>query len=627
MKKQLLLDVHDELFVDNFAGGGGASVGVEMGLNRSPDIAVNHNADAMAMHAANHPTTRHLIEDVFRVNPLLVCGWRKVRGKWVGGRRVGGAWFSPDCTDFSKAKGGKPKSKKIRGLAWVAVKWARSFKCAGLSMPRVMYLENVEEFQEWGPLLADGTRCPQRRGQTFNRYILTLRNLGYDVEWRDLRAMYAGAGTTRKRLFIIMRCDGKPIVWPQPSHGPGHKPFVTAADSIDFSLPCPSIFMTKAEAKAYTKATGHRINRPLVEATMRRIAKGFKKFVVDDADPFIVNFTHQGSDNRVESIREPFKTITGAHRGEKGLIMPSVIKFRTGATGHKVTEPLHTITAGPVEDPAGAAHALGVVEARVSLINTRNGERQGQQPRTHDIRKPLNTITAEGSQGAVVAAFLAKHFGGHETPGSALKKPFDTVTATDHHGLVAAHVIRHFGEGYGSAATEPLGAVMADGGGKTGLVTSHIAKMYGTTTGQDNRRPIDVITGGGTKFAEVRAFLMKYYTTGDHNHQGLKEPVHTIRGHDGLALIMVHGEEYAVLDIGMRMLTPRELFNAQGFPRNYIIDPLVYRRRGKKMLLVRMPQDAQVRCVGNSVCPPQAAALVRANNPEMRIRQRRRRAA
>jgi DNA (cytosine-5)-methyltransferase 1 len=462
----------DELIVDNFAGGGGASLGIEMALGRSPDIAVNHDPEAIAMHEANHPRTRHLCGDVWDVNPAEVCA----------GRPVGLAWFSPDCKHFSKAKGGKPVEKGIRGLAWVAIRWAAAVR------PRVIILENVEEFQTWGPLLEDGRPCPERRGFTFRRWLARLTNMGYQVELRELRACDYGAPTTRKRLFVIARCDGAAIVWPEPTHRQSE--YLTAASCIEWGLPVPSIF-----GRA----------RPLAANTLRRIARGVRRYVLDTADPFIVPVTHP-QDQRVHGVREPFRTITGAHRGELALVSPSMIQVSWG-------------------------------------------EREGQAPRILDIQKPLGTVVAGGIKQALVAAFLAKHYGGHETPGTTPRRPFDTITTIDHHALVTAS----------------LGA---------------------------DRRP------------EVRAFLDTYYGTGEQDGQ-LGLPMHTVTTKHRFGLVTVAGEAYQIADIGMRMLVPRELFRAQGFHDGYVIDPVV----GGK----RLSKGAQVRMCGNSVSPPLARALVAAN--------------
>lgn len=469
----------EELIVDNFAGGGGASHGIELATGRSPDIAINHNAEALAMHAANHPATRHYCESVWHVNPVEACA----------GRSVGLAWFSPDCKHFSRAKGGKPVEQKVRGLAWVAIRWARTVK------PRVIFLENVEEFKTWGPLLADGTPCPARRGQTFERWLTALRNCGYVVDVRTLRACDYGAPTSRKRLFVIARNDGQPIVWPTPSHGPARaQGFRTAAECIDWTLPAPSIF-------------GRR--KPLADATLRRIARGIERYVLAAAQPFIVPVTHAGAD-RVHALGEPLRTVTGAHRGEFALVVPT-------------------------------------------LVQTGYGERVGQVPRVLALEKPLGTVVSGGTKHALAVAFLVKHYGGGYTgAGLAATSPLGTITTVDHHALVASTLI----------------------------------KLRGQCAGADLRQPAPTLTAGGTHLAEVRVFLTAFVGA-------------------AAAPICINGEDYQIADIGMRMLTPRELARAQGFPDSYRIEQGVQAKP--------LSKTAQVRMIGNAVCPPIAAAIVAAN--------------
>lgn len=492
MRKPIQPSLYDEMIVDNFAGGGGASTGIEKAIGRPIDIAINHDPEAVAMHKANHPFTKHYCESVFDVVPR----------KAARGRKVGLAWFSPDCKHFSKAKGGKPVEKKIRGLAWVVVRWAATVK------PRIIILENVEEFQTWGPLLPNGKPCPARKGLTFHRWVKELRKFGYAVEWKELAACDYGAPTTRKRLFLVARCDGQPIVWPKETHGPGLKPYRTAAECIDFSILCPSIFERK---------------RPLVDNTLRRIAKGIEKFVVNNDDPFIVRIGHTSAN---------------------------------GNLSYPIDAPLTTIT-------SKAEHCLV---------------------------KPT-----------LISAFLAKHYTG--ATGSDLKKPVGAVTTIDHHSLVLAHMIRPFGQSIGRSLDEPAPTVMPGGAGKTGLVTSHVVKMKGKNIGHDCRQPLQTITSGGLHFGEVSVLLMKYY--GTDQAPDLRYPLHTITTKERFAIVAVHGDYYAIIDIGLRMLKPRELFRAQGFPDSYIID---VEYNGKPMT-----QGAQVRMCGNSVSPFPAEALVAAN--------------
>ena len=616
----LPLGFRDELVVDNFAGGGGASTGLEQALGRSVDIAINHDPEAVAMHAINHPGTTHYCESVYKVDPEEI----------TGNQPVGLAWFSPDCKHFSKAKGSAPVSPRVRGLAWVVVRWARRVK------PRVIMLENVEEFQDWGPLGDDGQPCKVRKGKTFTLWCNQLRRFGYVVESRELRACDYGAPTTRKRLFVIARRDGRPIVWPAPTHGAPTSegvrtgkllPYRTAAECIDWSIPCPSIFERK---------------KPLAENTMRRIARGIMRYVVDSADPFIVPVTH-GGDSRVHSADEPMRTVTTAHGGEFMVAQPFIAGLahgdHAGGAGKRVSsldDPIGTVHAGggnfavvtpfiagvggrrgqspeisadrPMPTTTSKADAVLVVP---SLINTRNGERDGQLPRVHDIEAPAPTVTAQGSQGALVAAFLAKHYGDTgQRPGSKMDEPVDTITACDHHALVAAHVTKFRDSSIGSSAADPLHTVTAGGGAARpgtgnamGVVTSHLTKLRGTSTAQAADDPLHTISAGGTHFAEVRALLLKFY--GTDQDPRLTEPLHTVTTKDRFGLVTVKGEEYAIVDIGMRMLQPRELFRAQGFPADYVIE---FEHNGKPL-----PKHAQVRMCGNSVCPPLAKALVEAN--------------
>ncbi|MCK0153897.1 DNA cytosine methyltransferase [Alcanivorax sp. S6407] len=456
----------DELVVDNFAGGGGASTGIEQAIGRPVDIAINHNPVALAMHETNHPHTKHYCESVWDVDP------RKV----TQGRPVGLAWFSPDCRHFSKAKGSKPVSPQVRGLAWVVMRWVGTVK------PRVIMLENVEEFVTWGPVIKQETPdgithlpCPKRKGHTFRSFVNALKRHGYQVEWKELRACDYGAPTIRKRLFLVARCDGQPIAWPAATHGPGLKPYRTAADIIDWSLPCPSIFERK---------------KPLADATCRRIAEGIRRFVVESGDPFIV----------------PIANFNG-------------------------------------------------------------------RDTVHDIRDPLRTITAwpKGGHFALVQAFLAKHYTG--VIGTDLRKPLGTVTTVDHHSLV----------------------------------TSHMVKLRGTNVGHDAREPLHTISAQGTHHGEVRAFLMKYYSEGG-QWQALKEPLHTIPTKDRLGLVMVKGEPYQIVDIGMRMLQPHELFMGQGFPADYI--------HTHTFDGARLTKADQVKMCGNSVSPYPCKALVEGNMME-----------
>lgn len=527
------LPLGHELAIDNFAGGGGASTGIAMGLGREVDVAINHDGEALAMHAANHPTTAHYTEDVFNVHPGFVT--RQLP--------IGLAWFSPDCKHFSKAKGCTPVDKKIRGLAWVTLKWAT------FQMPRVIMLENVEEFQGWGPVGADNKPIKEAKGRTFQTFIAALttgipkdhpdldeiytvlghdfpierlhKGLGYQVEWRVLRACDYGTPTIRKRLFLVARRDGRPIVWPAPTHGDPKseavrkgklQPWRTAAECIDWSLPCPSIFERA---------------RPLKDATCRRIAKGVMKFVVNSADPFVLTYYGEKRDG----------------------------EFR----GHALDEPLRT---QPTEN------RFALVSTTIAPVLTEHAN--ASSPRSWSANEPLRTICAQvkGGHHALVSAFLAKHYTG--VVGTDVDVPTGTITSVDHHSLV----------------------------------TSNLVKLRNNQFGQDAREPMPTLTAGGGHVGEVRAFLVKYYSEGG-QWQDLRDPMHTIPTKDRIGLVTIKGEEYQIVDIGMRMLSPRELARAQGFPDSYILDPVV---NGKPL-----SKSAQVRMIGNSVCPPMAAALVQAN--------------
>lgn len=532
-----------EIIVDSFAGGGGASLGISWATGRAPDIAINHDLEAIALHKANHPESEHHSEDVWHVDPVNACR----------GRPVGLMWLSPDCKHFSKAKGGKPVSKKIRGLAWIAVRWAKAVR------PRVIVLENVEEFQSWGPVLSDGQPCPKRRGQTYRAFRRSLERLGYVVDARELRACDYGAPTIRKRLFLIARCDGQPIVWPAPTHGKyGVQPWRTAAECIEWSLPCPSIFERK---------------KPLAEKTQRRIARGVQRFVIDNPRPFIVPTAHAG-DERSHSLGEPLRTITGSRRGDHALVAP--------------------------------------------VLTQRYGEWPNHPPRGTPIDRPMPTVTPTQNGTQLVQAFLAKHYGDRgQRPGSGMDEPVSTVTAYDHNALVTAHLQRDFGKSVGSRASEPVPTITGGGGGHAALVTSNLLHLRGTEEshlhGDAVDAPLRTLSAHGLHAAEVRAFLFTYYGTKQRTGD-LLDPSPTITGKDRMGLVTVHGVEYVIADIGMRMLQPRELYRAQGFPDSYRID-IPY--NGKPLT-----KTAQVRMVGNSVCPPLAAAIVRANYVEAADQER-----
>lgn len=519
----------DELIVDNFAGGGGASLGIEQAFGRPVDLAINHSPEAIAMHMANHPGTEHYCGDVWDVDPRQA----------TAGKPVALAWFSPDCKHFSKAKGGKPVEKKIRGLAWVVIRWAAAVR------PRVIMLENVEEFQTWGPLTADDKPCPKRKGQTFRIWVKQLERLGYKVESRELRACDYGTPTSRKRFFLIARCDGQPIVWPEPTHGDGLTPYRTAAQCIDWSIPCPSIFERK---------------KPLAENTLKRIAKGIEKFVINDPDPFIISYygPKRENDFRGQPTDEPLRTQTTENRF--GLITP--------------------------------------------YLAPRYGERDGQTPRTHPVDEPIPTITPDANVARLVAPVLTRiaQTGRASDPSKGVDEPVTTIVSKQEHILVASHIIKHFTGVTGVRTDKPFPTITARGT-QNQVVTSHLMTMRNHSIGRDMREPLPTITSGGGHHAEVRAFLIKYF--GNSTGQSVKDPIHTIDTRDRFGLVTIHGEPYQIVDIGMRMLSPRELFNAQGFSPDYIIDPEF---KGKPLT-----KTAQVRCCGNSVPPQLTRMLVEAN--------------
>ncbi|HGH5401871.1 TPA: DNA cytosine methyltransferase [Raoultella ornithinolytica] len=684
-----------ELIVDNFAGGGGASTGIEMAIGRSVDIAINHDENAVAMHRTNHPDTLHYCESVFDVSPVAA----------TSGKPVGLAWFSPDCRHFSKAKGAKPVEKAIRGLAWIVLRWALDVS------PRVMMLENVEEFKTWGPLLAAEMRPdPARVGETFQAFVGMLTTgipadhpalvecceflelspeskqaqrlvagLGYDLDCRELRASDLGTPTIRKRFFMVMRRDDQPIVWPEATHGDPKSPavqagklapFRTAAECIDWTIAARSIFDRK---------------KPLAENTLKRIARGIQRFVIDSADPFIVKCNHTTTRGKYDCFRgqalaDPLQTITKTHG--YAIAVPHLTKFRTGATGQPVTDPVPTVTAGTSKRPGGNGHALGIVEAELApflagnggseyqakprpldkpahtilkesraclvapviarqfggsighradepsatitaggggksqlvvptLIQMGYGERPGQEPRVLQLNNPLGTVTAGGNKFATVSAFLAKHYGGNYSgPGVGLDEPAHSVTTVDHHSLVTAQVVGvggRAGQSRPRDVSEPLQTMTTKA--DAAIVSSHLVKLRGTCRdGQRVDDPMPTVTAGGQHVGEVKTTL----AVEDYDEERAQQVLAFLKeycGPDSTGLVEIDGVTYRIVDIGMRMLQPHELYRAQGFPEWYIID--------RDYRGVKYAKDKQVARCGNAVPPPFAEALVRANLPEM----------
>lgn len=667
-KKQIVdfrPDVENGLVVVGFAGGGGSCEGIKQALGFEPHIAMNHNPVAMAMHAVNHPRTLHYPEDIFSVDPLIS----------TGGLPVLLGWFSPDCRHFSKAKGGTPVKKEIRGLAWVVLRWALAVR------PKYLMMENVEEFRTWGPLLADKHGHwypdPARTGETFRAFVGMLSSgvaadcpalaeaceflkididsddakrlvagLGYNVDHKELRACDYGAPTIRKRLFLVGRCDGEPVAWPEPSHGAPDsaavlagqiKPWRTAAECVDWSIPTRSIFGRKKD---------------LADNTLRRIVKGMQRFVIDNPDPYIVQIgqTGFGGDGRQYSTEQPLTTVTS--KAEHLLIEPHVVKCNHTSNrskydcfrGQSGRLPLQTVTqthgfavAAPVvvrqfgastaqraDAPVGTVMPGGGGKtqlASATLIQMGYGERVGQAPRVLDLEKPLGTVVAGGIKHALVAANLVKHYGGNYTgAGLGVDEPLHTITQVDHHTLC----------------------------------TSHLVQLYGTCKdGRKITEPAPTVTSQGQHTGHVQAFLQKYYGN-EKDGIDVDAPMHTVPTHDRFGLVEARCEvepltdelrysawwcarlmedfsdepddshlfpaerpqyirvgDYVVVDICMRMLEPRELYNANGFPRSYIID--------KDIDGTKWPKSEQVARCGNAVPPPFAEALVRANMPDFCI--------
>lgn len=686
------LPIPPELIVDGFAGGGGASEGIEAALRRlreagflppehaaKVDIAINHDDAAIAMHMANHPDTLHMPHDIWKVNALRV----------TNGLPVGLMWASPDCRHHSKAKGGKPVSKSVRDLAWVVAYWAKQVR------PRMIFLENVEEFRDWGPLLriSEGVYKPDpaRKGQTFDTWVSKFVRLGYRVEMRQLRACDYGSPTIRKRLFIIMRCDGEPIVWPAPTHGDPKslavtsgrlKPWRTIAECLDFDLPCPSILMSKDEGAAYTKATGTRIVRPLARKTMARIAKGVKRYVLDAAEPFLVTCNHDGNHFRGQSVDEPFVTVAKA-RDAHGLVVPHLQAYygdseaggndRSAPVDEPIrvipTEPRHAIVEAEVApfitfgQHGGSSREvdapLHTVEASIKNTNQfaaaflvpRYGERDGQQPRTRAIDAPGPVIVPTGNGGDLAAVFLAQQNGDPREDGSDgarpgrpvdLPGPTSTTRATQAQP-VAVFLAQNNTDVIGHDAREP-GSTIVGKGSTQSVVAAHMVQLTG---GVDSSMPADA--PGATARAQGKhsavvtlPLIAAYYSNDQEPGSRIDEPSRTVPGTARFGLVdmlaappplseaqlssarlaaflrehecwderefvtvEIGGVSYIVVDIGMRMLTARELARAQGFPENYILAALY---KGK-----RLTDTAQRHKIGNSVNPELAEAIVAAN--------------
>lgn len=604
----------DEIIVDNFAGGGGASTGIELATGRRVAIAINHDPDAIRMHRANHPYTEHLQASVWDVDPVAECR----------GRPVGLAWFSPDCKHFSKAKGAALVDRKIRGLAWITLRWAAKVR------PRVIILENVEEFQTWGPV-RKGKPVKKLAGTTFRKFISQLEALGYTVEFRELVAADYGAPTSRKRFYMIARCDGKPIVWPKPTHSKtganGLPKWRSAAEIIDWSLPCPSVFASKAEIMA---EYGLKAVRPLAKNTMRRIIRGVDKFTIRSGKPFIVQQKFQ---NAAQNIEKPLTTVTavGAHELCKPLLAPVTVTNTSNSVGATVGEPMNTVRTGggggqmmvtpflaecnhsggghiaPVGDAyktITAKHTGGIVAPSLIQYHTE----QTESVRASGLGTPIHTVDASNRYGLTCANLVEYYTGGRPLD---ITDAMHTVTSHDREAVVAAHIAKYYGGVVGEKVGEPLPTVTAID--HNAVCTAHVVKFKGDNLGHGMNDPMQTVTTSAGEFAECVACMAKMHRGDNLGHWPeiralLNEFCGYTLAEDEVLLLEISGALYYIADIGLRMLSPRELYNAMGFPPDYIIDRDYLGNEYKK--------SAQVARCGNAVCPPMATALVRANLPE-----------
>lgn len=593
------MDSSEELICDLFAGGGGWSSASEMATGMSPHIAINHNPKAVAMHQINHPDTKHYTTDIFEINPITV----------TKGKPVGLLLASPDCTHFSIARGSAPVSKRVRSLAWVICRWG------GMVSPRVIIAENVKEIQTWGPLVAKrdpktgrvlkkdgsvaekGERVPvenqllvpdkKRAGQTYKRFIKHLKSLGYEIETRELVAADYGAPTIRKRWFMIARCDGEAIKWPEQTHAKKGSeavkngemlPWVPVSTCIDWSLPAYSIFLTKEEVKEQKLPC----KRPLAPATMDRIAKGCNKYVIDDPEPFIVH-VQNASSNAVNSIDEPIRTITAHPKGGGMCVaIPFITKNYTGVVGQALTDPIGTVTT--------IDHNSLIMAKVVPFVITNTSNHAPT-----NIDEPLPTLTTGGQQALVLGAVERTDSGLHKTE----------ATENDEN-IIAAHVYRDFGQSIGSSLDEPIGTITGTGNGKAGVIVSFMTKLKGTNIGEELNEPLHTITAGGLHHGIVSAYLVRYHGS-EKGGRDIEEPIGTLTSKDeyALAMTVINGESYCVVDILLRMLSPRELYLAQGFPPSYIID------RGADGELFTVAE--QVSMCGNSVSPILGCVIIKAN--------------
>lgn len=594
------INLLDEIIVDNFAGGGGASTGIELATGRPVTIAINHDPAAILMHKTNHPHTEHLQASVWDVDPEEVCA----------GRPVGLAWFSPDCKHFSKAKGSALVDRNIRGLAWIVLRWA------GTVRPRVIILENVEEFTTWGPV-RKGKPVKSKSGQTFKKWLAQLEALGYKVEYRELIAADYGAPTSRKRFVLIARCDGRPIVWPERTHAPKDspeaksgrcKPWRAAAEIIDWTVPMYSIFASRAEIKAE-----HGVNaiRPLAENTLRRVIRGVDKHTIRSGRPFIVPTGYgerRGQAPRVHDIRAPLPTVVST--GKQNLVDPLLAPFTFPNTAHSV--------GSPADEPAYTVTTAGnQILAAANLIQYH--AEQGDEARACSLDAALPTVDGSNRHG-LVSAHLTEYYGNGQPIG--LEKPLHTVTGHDREALISAvvHPIHDGGyKGRGNKPDAPLNTVTASGG--LMLAAHHIAEFKGADIGQAADLPLRTITAGGGQFGAVSTTIEKYDPDAPlcdrwiGHWPEIRALLNKHCGYhladDEILLLQIRGAWYFLSDITMRMLTPRELYAAMGFPPDYVIE--------RDYTGTPYPKSQQVARCGNAVCPQLAAAVVRANFPEWAV--------
>lgn len=615
-----------EIIVDNFAGGGGASTGIEIATGRLVALAVNHDPAAILMHRTNHPYTEHFQASVWDIDPKAVCR----------GRPVGLAWFSPDCKHFSKAKGAALVDRKIRGLAWITLRWAATVR------PRVIILENVEEFQTWGPV-RKGKPVKKLAGTTFRKFISQLEALGYTVEFRELVAADFGAPTSRKRFYMIARCDGKPIVWPKPTHSKtgadGLPKWRSAAEIIDWSLPCPSVFASKAEIM---ERYGLKAVRPLAKNTMRRVIRGVDKFTIRSGKPFIVPTGYgerKGQAPRVHDIDAPVPTIVGTGKENlcRPLLAPVTVTNTSNSVGGTVGAPVHTVTTAGNQmlvtpflaecNHSGGGHIAPVTDAHKTITAKHTGgivapaliqyhTEQTEHVRASGLGTPIHTVDASNRYGLTCANLVEYYTGGRPLD---VQDPLHTVTSHDREAVVAAHIAKYYGGVVGEKVGEPLPTVTAID--HNAVCAAHVVKFKGDNVGTPPSEPLQTVTAsagkeracsGGT-FAVCKAYLAKIRSGDDLGHWPeiralLNEFCGYTLAEDEVLLLEIGGALYYIADIGLRMLSPRELYNAMGFPPDYIIDRDYLGNEYKK--------SARVARCGNAVCPPVASALVRANLPE-----------